>query len=262
MIPPLILPLVVALCLHGHVLGDSVAAGRGFALQPTSLDVQIGGSYEALNKGFADWRSFYAQVTKRFAPRKLLYGRFTETRRFSREDQTFLAGTYYPLSERWSMLLEAAASPSHRVVPKWSALVQFERSFPKGWGAQIGLRHSEYNDASPSLGILGVEKYWKVYRAAYVLNVFHLEEDEFSTIHRVQADYYYGDSNVGIVFAAGRELETLLATGITGSDVVYLYLVGRHWLNSAWAVNHSIGFNRHGDLYTASGITLDLLYRF
>ncbi|MBA2524880.1 MAG: YaiO family outer membrane beta-barrel protein [Pyrinomonadaceae bacterium] len=227
------------------------------------LEVEAGYSYEHLTNGFAPWRSAHLFVGKKFASRQSLYGIYRETWRVGQRDREGLIGFYQPLGHRWAVLLEANASSTHRILPKWSALAQVERQFGQGWVGSAGYRHTVYNTAQVSTGTFTVERYFSRYRAAYTLYVSGLEGAGTSASHRGQFNYYYGEqsSTLGVSFAAGRELENL-GTRILRTGVQSFAIQGRHWLNSRWGMNYDSTLHRQGDIYTRRGFSVGLRYRF
>lgn len=233
--------------------------------RPTTerLEVEAGYSYEYLTNGFAPWQSAHLFVGKRFASRQSLYGVYRETSRVRQRDREGLIGFYQPLGRRWAVLLEANASPTHRILAKWSALAQVERQFGKGWVGSAGYRRTVYKTAQVSTGAFTVERYFSRYRAAYTLYVSGLEGAGTSASHRGQFNYYYGEqsSTLGVSFAAGRELENL-GTRILRTGVQSFAVQGRHWVNSRWGMNYDATLHRQGEIYTRKGFSVGLRHRF
>ncbi len=228
-----------------------------------TLEVEIGYSYEHLTNGFAPWQSAHLFVGKRFASRQSLYGIYRETSRIGQRDREGMVNFYQPFGRRWAALLEAQASPTHRVLPKWSAFAQVERNFGRGWVGSAGYRRTVFNTAQVNTGVLNVERYFSRYRAAYTLYVSGLEGAGTSTSHRGQFNFYYGEesSTLGVSFAAGREIENL-GTRILRSPVQSFAVQGRHWLHPRWSVNYDFTFHRQADIYTRRGFGVGLRYRF
>ena len=234
-------------------------------VRPTSerLEVEVGYSYDYLTNGFAPWRSAHLFVGKRFASRQSLYGAYRETLRVRQRDREAMIGFYQPLSRRWAMLVEANASPTHRILAKWSALAQLERNFGKGWVGSAGYRRTVFNTAQVNTGTFGAERYFSRYRAAYTLYVSGLQGAGTSTSHRGQVNYYYGEqsSTLGVSFAAGKELENL-GTRILRTEVRSFAVQGRHWANSRWGVSYDAAFTVQGDIYKRRGVSIGLRHRF
>ncbi len=234
-------------------------------VRPTSerLEVEVGYSYDHLTNGFAPWRSALLFVGKRFASRQSLYGVYRETLRVRQRDREAMIGFYQPLDRRWAVLVEANASPTHRILAKWSGLAQVERKFGKGWVGSAGYRRTVFNTAQVNTGTFGAERYFSRYRAAYTLYVSGLQGAGTSASHRGQVNYYYGEqsSTLGVSFAAGKELENL-GTRILRTGVRSFAVQGRHWVNSRWGVNYDATLHLQGDIYTRKGVSVGLRYRF
>jgi YaiO family outer membrane protein len=172
------------------------------------------------------------------------------------------AGYYEPIGKRWTFFVEGSASPTHRILPKFSTLLQIERSLKKGWGAQAGWRHTKFNTARTNTGIITVERYFSNYRAAYTLYATKLAGAGTSAAHRVHfARYYNEKSSVNLSFATGREVENLGAR-ILQTDVRSFSVGGRHWINQHWALNYNYGLTRQGSIYTRQGFNFGIRYRF
>jgi YaiO family outer membrane protein len=233
------------------------------AAERAGVEVEVGAAYDSLSHGFAPWRSVYLNVTQKLAARRVVYGSFRETNRFSLPDQELLGGVYFPLSRRWTALVEAQASPSHRVLAKWSLLGQVGRDLGHGWVGQVGFRHTEYNQAGANLGIFAIERYWKSYRAAYTLYLSQLQEAGHAASHSLQINYYYRDRQaIGLGFAIGQELENLGPRGILRTETRAFTLTGRHWFTTRWALTYDLSLNRQGGLYTRKGARVGLRRQF
>lgn len=228
-----------------------------------SLEVEVGYSFDHLTNGFAPWQRAHLFVGKRFASKQSLYGVYSETLRVSQRDREAMIGFYQPIDRRWAVLVEANASPTHRILAKWSALAQVERKFGKGWVGSAGYRHTVFNTAKVHTGTFSAERYFSSYRAAYTLYVAALPGAGTSASHRGQVNYYYGEQNstLGLSFSAGNELENL-GTRILRTGVRSFALHGRHWINSRWGVNYDATVHVQGDIYTRKGFSVGLRHRF
>ncbi|MDQ6785271.1 MAG: YaiO family outer membrane beta-barrel protein [Acidobacteriota bacterium] len=227
-----------------------------------NVEVETGFSTEHLSNNFAPWREFYLSASKKFKSRQAIYGVYRRTNRVRQNDDELTAGFYQPVGRRTTFFAEASASPTHRVLPKFSTLVQIEHSLKKGWGAQVGWRHTEFNTARTNTGIFTVERYFSKYRAAYTLYATNLAGVGNSAAHRVQLTRYYNEkSSLNFSFAAGREVENLGARVIR-TDVQSVGIGGRHWINKHWALNYSYNFTRQGSIYTRQGFNVGIRYRF
>jgi len=230
---------------------------------PKGVEVELSGSHEDLTNGFDSWISVQLDVRKKFAPKRSLHGSLRQTRRFGLRDQELTAGGYLPLAKRWTLLAEASASPSHRVLPRWSALGQVSAEAGSGWVGHLGLRHSEFETATTDMTLLTAERYWKSWRGAYALAVNRLRGAGTATSHSLQASYYYTDTGaIGLAVAAGRELENLGPAGILETRTRAVTLVGRQSVGSRWAVTYDLGLTDQGDLYTRRSVRVGLRHQF
>jgi len=142
------------LLLAAATAADDQRSPKAINPAPQSTEIELGSSYEDLDNDLDHWGSVYVEGAHRFAPREVIYGSVRETERFARRDQEMLGGFYYPLTDTWTALVEANASPSHHILAKWSLFAQMEKNFPGGWGLHVGLRHTEYEPSNTNLAVV------------------------------------------------------------------------------------------------------------
>jgi|GEM_PF-706634 len=229
------------------------------------LTLELGADYESLNNDKSDWQTYFLRFNQKFSSGQLLYGEASVVHRFQATDPNFMIGFYQPLGaeRRWSTTLEVAGSPTHDVMPAVSFYGQIERNFGRGWLGHAGLRHSHYSDDNVNIGVFGVEKYIKAYRAAYTLYVAHLNGSGTSVSHAFQGNYYYGERNsVGVGFAFGEEIESVGNGQFIRTDVREINFTGRHWLNRKWGLSYVALWHRQGTFYDRAGAQVGVLLRF
>lgn len=251
--------------LRVTALAALLALSGSLAAQPTGLKVEVEArsAIERLSGGRDDWRSTQLDVQTRNAARQSYYGSLRSTERFGQADSEAMLGTYQPFGGAWAMQLEAAASPSHRVLARQSLFAQFERRFDAGWGIQAGFRRSEFEHTGTDLVIGTVERYFSSFRAAYSLYLGRPDGASFGASHRLQWSYHYTDrSFVGISAAAGKEAENVFPRGVLTSQVRGLSLTGRHEFAPGWAATYEWLAHRQGDLYSRRGFGLGLRHAF
>ena len=242
----------------GLLSGDLAAQQPGFQMEAGAIS-----SVERLTGGLADWRSTQLDLLARNAARQSYYGHLLETGRFGQTDNELMVGSYQPLGASWAAQVEAAVSPTHKVLAKDSLLVQLERRFDDGWGIQGGYRRSEYELASADLVIASIDRYFSHFRAAYTLYLGRPEGGSFGSSHRLDWSYYYGDhSFVGISAAAGREVDNIFPSGILSTRVRSLSLAGQHEFSPGWFASYAWLTQHQGDLYTRRGLSLGLRHIF
>lgn len=238
------------------------------AAPPAVRSLQLEASYgrEHVSGGRADWQSAAAAASWTREDRARLELGLSGVERFGRRDASALAGAGAPFGTGWSLAAEAAASPSHEVVPALALGLQLGRELGGGAVAAAGFRWSRFLVAAGTvdvgLGSLGVERYWGAWRAGatgYAATV----RGAWSASARLALDWFYGEEGrVGVAAAAGRELEVAETRELLSSRVVAAGLAGLHGLGAGWALVWEAGFQRQGDLYTRSGGRLGIRRRF
>lgn len=224
---------------------------------------ELGFAQENLDNGFDDWGSEYFFASRNFAPRQTLYGELRHTRRFKLDDSDFTAGYYHPLSERLTGVVEAAVSPTHEVLPKFSLFGQLETQLGSGFGLHFGFRHTEYNQLGTNVSLATIERYWSSYRAAYTYYLGKPENAGSAGSHRFQLAYYYGERNsIGAGYTFGREVERVSPQQVLSTDVDSYVISGVHWMRPEWGLSYDLTWHEQGDLYTRSGFRLGLRHLF
>lgn len=254
--------------MKAAVVVCGLCIGTAFAgeTRTPSLQLEGGGSYENLDSGYDDWTSSYLEGAWSWAPRKTFYSGVRRTERFGLEDSELWAGAYYPLSKRVTGVLDASVSPTHDVLPKWSALGQVEIALDGGFGLQLGGRHTEYTDTNVDQGIATVEYYFGNNRIAYTFYRTYLEGDNPVNAHRLAVAHYYGRfgerSSFGLAGSTGQEVESQGAGRVFVTDVRSAVLVGRHWLSQHWALSYEAGQHRAVDRYLRNAVRIGVRYEF
>jgi YaiO family outer membrane protein len=251
--------LGAALCAQAQ---QKPQADAGLKLRMS--EIELGATHERLSGGRPGWRSLYLEGQHRLGERHAVYGGIRETERFNLGDTEVWAGYTRPFGPDWTALVEASASGSHRVLPKYSLFGQVSRRLAAGWSLNLGLRHSEYNLSGVNLLVMGGERYFGNWRAAYTLYNGRPEGASSGSAHRFALSYYYGErSSVGLAFTTGREVENVgPPLGITSTDVRNLTLAGRHWFTPAWALTWELLTQEQGTLYRRDGFRLGLRHQF
>ncbi|MDD2914790.1 MAG: YaiO family outer membrane beta-barrel protein [Gallionella sp.] len=228
------------------------------------IQLEAGSSLETLDKGYADWKSYYIEGAKKLGDRHTVYGSLRETERFKTKDTELLAGVYYPLSSRWTLLAEGNASPTHNILARWSGLAQIQYALDDGWGVHLGLRHTDYNNALSNNLLVTGERYWSNYRAAWTHSSSTLVGTGSASSDRIQLSRYYDEHSwIGLGISQGAEIESLGPTlGILSSRVQSTGLTGRHWFSSDWAISYEIAATQQGSLYTRNVFRLGLRSQF
>ena len=253
------LPIAAAMLVVTMAVSRACAAEEpGF-----KVEAEARTALEHLSGGRADWRNTQLDLQARNAARQSYYGSLRTTERFDQGDGEVQMGTYQPFGGAWAVQIEAAASPTHRILARHSQLAQLERRFDGGWGVQAGYRRSAYERIGTDLGIISVDRYFSNFRAAYSLYLGRPDGAGFGPSHRLQWSYYYADrSSIGISAANGREAENVFPSGVMTSQVRSAAIAGRHEFARSWAITYEWLAHRQGDLYTRRGLGLGLRHAF
>lgn len=231
---------------------------------PGKTEVAVSYSRESLTNDRGVWHEASLNVVHKFSQRKVVYGSYRETERFLLRDRQAMVGFYQPLDDKWTLLLEASASPTHRVLAKWSGMAQVERSLGRGWIAHAGFRRTELSEAKVNITKLGFEKYWDLNRAAYSLSLNNLQGLGTSPSQRVQYNRYYGReaSAVGVSFAFGEEVEKIGPGNVLKSNIRNLSFSGKHYFDKNWGVDYGYTFHKQGNFYNRRGLRIGVRYKF
>lgn len=226
-------------------------------------EIAVGHLREALSNHPSEWTDTTAELLHKFGERKLLIGRITASERFGLRDTTASLAGYYPLGERTTFYAEAAASGTHRVLPRDSLHLQLAHSIGGGWGVIGGVKRLHYNTTTVDIADLAVEYYFSDFRVALTALPSRSSSAGEATSYRLQFGYYYGEeNNVQLAFASGDEVDKPTGIGaVVKTTVRSTALYGRHWFARDWALTYTLGHTRQGESRRdAAG--LGLRYRF
>ncbi len=266
----MLLPVVLAAQTEtGQIRPTATPEEKQTAPAPTNaadpiLIIETGASYEHLSNGYGNWQTYFLSFNRKFSTGQTLYGTASSVTRFGLTDPNFMVGYVQPLdkSKHWTTTFEASGSPSHNTLPTLALFGQLTRVLGKGWVGSAGIRYSHYTTDKVNMGVFGIEKYVKAYRAAYTMYVAHLNGRGTSVSHLFQGNYYYGERNsVGVAVAFGQEIENINGRLIR-TDVRDVSLVGRHWMTKRWGVSYVGVWHRQGTFYTRSGAQIGVLLSF
>lgn len=232
--------------------------------QSAHSNFETGGSYENLDRNFASWNSAYIGGFRSFGPRSNIYGRASQVQRFDMQDVAIMGGLTRPLTERWTLGVEADYNPAHHFLPQWALQGSAHFRMDHGFGALFNFRHAGYSLLDTDTGSIGLERYWGNFRIAYTLYISQLQsapEPTFS--HLGQIAYFYSDRNqVGIAIGGGQQVMLLGPGRLLNADVESYALLGQHWVTQKWALVYDISLNVQGTAYTRYGATFGIRYAF
>jgi YaiO family outer membrane protein len=238
------------------------------AAQPAPFwQAEFGLGRERVSNGLADWQQADLALRRFWAPRSSFELSARRTERYSLTDNEIGTGLALPVGEAWGMSLAASASPTHRVLPRWSLGAGAQRALADGWVVGAGLRETRYTAARTSALSFTVERYFGSaalgeWRAAATATATRLAGATTSGAGRVQLDRYFGErARLGVLLAAGREADNGSGSVLL-TDVRTAALLGRWPIAERWALTGELNHTRQGDLHRRTGgrlgVQLDL----
>lgn len=251
--------------IRGLMLAAAALSTPLAALPCRAAEIEASYGYDHLDRGYRDWQSTTLEVAAAAAERIEVRGGARGTERFGLRDLELSAGLALKTAPRWTISLDAAWSPTHRVLPLAAAGALTSRELGGGWVAAAGLRWVEYRTTAGrsdgALASAGLERYVRAWRIAGTGYVAALG-GEWSGAGRIALDRFYGEEGrAGLALSAGEELEN---TGqrILRTEVRAASLAGRHPLGGGWSVGWELAAQRQGHAYTRLGGRLAARRRF
>lgn len=240
-----------------------LAATAGHAQQGPRVGLEGSHAREDLSGPNAPWTDTWLALDLKLATLQAFSARLRETERFGLRDREQALGAYLPLGEGWSVELDLAASPTHRVLPRYAFLAQVGTTLGGGWGAYAGFRHSSFTQSAADLRLFTLERYFGAERVAYTFYSGKPDGGGSAPSHRLQWSHYFNDRDyVGLSVAAGREVENVAPAGLLTSKVRNLTLTGRWWFAPGWALTGEASVHEQGNLYRRHGVRLGLRHEF
>lgn len=225
-----------------------------------------GATYDFLNHGYSNWRTYYVGFNKTDGPHKSLYGSVLQTHRFDQDDTLLALGDLFPIDENWFGRVEATGSPTHHVLERYSVLGELGRSIGNGITISGGARHLDYTSQGTNVQFVSLSKLFGRIFAGYTLGFNEANGTSAVLNHSVQLYDYYGGANViGIGATVGKTTVNVGSPNgapqtlrVVTADVLDVDLNGTHWLLPEWGVDYGIGWHKLGDFFTRKSVTLGL----
>jgi YaiO family outer membrane protein len=240
---------------------------------PPRGEVEAGWRYEVLSGDGRTWREEYVEGLFRYSwprepgpltDRALFDLRLRRTDRFGLADESARAAFSAPVDARWTAILAAESSPTHRVLPRWIGEAEADFNAGRGWVARAGARRTAYEDADVGAVFAGLDRYVGSWRLSATATRTRLLGGGVALGWSARVDRYYGidgRSRIGLVGGIGEEIESLGA-GVRSNRFVSGALLGRHWISERWAFTWEAGVTVERTLYTRSGVLVGLRYSF
>lgn len=216
--------------------------------------LEAGGGYQDLDNGLPDWKTLYVSGNYRFAERKSVYGQLRQTDRFDETDHELQAGLVWPVLTAATLTMEGTVAPGADVLPRWSLFTEGRLPLPQGYGIGLGWRHKNYEDRHLNTLTLTGEKYFGNYYAAWTSYLSKLEGTDTNFANQLRVDrYYMGENRIGLLFAVGKETESVGQGQFVESDTLSIVLTGLHRFTPQWAVTWDLIYHDQDEAYKRGG---------
>lgn len=215
-----------------------------------------------LGAGQAGWREQAVGLRRQWRPRHGAEVSLAQVRRFGLEDTRAAADYSLPLTPALTLGVEAAASPTHRVLARAMGGGRLAWEFAPRWLLQAGARSSHYTEATVRQGSLGLEHYLGAFSASLAWQPARaLGADTQAWVAR--GAWYYGErSSASLTLARGQEATRVQADRLVLARVQTVALSGRHALAPAWGLAWSLERTQQGEFHTRQTLGLGLQHDF
>jgi YaiO family outer membrane protein len=241
------------------LLAPLAPAADDAALLPDQLSLLH--EHSRLSDGLPDWQETTLRYARQLGPRRVAEATFGHVSRFDLHDTQLQAAYATPLGPKLSGTLEASASATHRVLPRYSAGAVLGYEFQPAWIAHGGFKTTRYANALVQQSRLMLERYFGDFSASGAWMPTRALGEK-PQLFELRAHYYYADgSAVGLIGHLGEEA-TEVPGGVVLTDVNALALTGRHRLSPRWTLNYALFRAQQGDLYYRAGAALGVQHAF
>jgi YaiO family outer membrane protein len=223
--------------------------------------IRVSSAAEHLDNGTPTWTENSVGMQLRLRQHEALDLSAAQTRRFGLNDSSAAASYTLPLTASLTGTVEAAASPTHRVLAERVIGAGLQLEFAHAWLLHLGARNSSFDTASVNQGRVAIEHYFGNWSASAAWSPTRAYGRNASGAE-LRAGYYYGERNAVTLIAAGGQEAASVPGGVALTDVRSVALTGRHWFAPRWAATWAVSHTRQGNLYSRSGLTLGAQYAF
>jgi YaiO family outer membrane protein len=256
---------LIALALPLFVWSPASGSDSPDPVPLPNTQIIITGTDEAVTDNRGSWSDVSGEIIQSIAPRESFYALGGIASRFNQTDPHYTVGGYAPLGTRAFLNLEASFSPTHLILPQTDLLGSVEDRLGGGWGYAGGYERRLYTNVGATIYSLMLDRYVGNYRFAYRVSAANLSNVAgLALTHDLRATRYYGargDSSVGLALTAGRDVENI-GTSVLVSPVRGVSLSGVHWFERDWALDWNLETQSLNRLYSRSGASLGLHFRF
>lgn len=213
---------------------------------------------EHLDNGAPDWEQVNAFFSRSLTERISLALTANSLSRFGTTDTQFGSGGSFGVGANWTVTGELAVSSSPSFLPDTAIDLGVSRRFEHGWVGGVRWRRRDYENASvDSLGLV-TEQYLGKYRVAYSLDSARLSSEQ-ALVHALTVNFYADSgSQLGVILAAGEEVEIVGLGQLLKTDVNSIALTGRHPVNEYLGFGWRLATHRQGQFYRRNAIGVSI----
>ncbi len=219
---------------------------------------EFGASREQLDNDAPDWEQANVRLGRNLTEKTLVTLSASTFSRFGMTDTQFGSGVSLDVGANWTVIGGFAVSSSPNFLPEIAIDLWLSRRFEHGWVGGTRWRRRDYEDASvDSFGLI-TERYFGKYRIAYSLDSARLSSEQ-AIVHVLTANFYANSgSQLGVILAAGEEVEIIGPGQLLKTDVDSIALTGRHPINEHLGFGWQLATHRQGQFYRRNAIGISL----
>jgi YaiO family outer membrane protein len=215
-------------------------------------------SHEYLDNGAPDWEQLNALFGRNLKEKALVTLSASTMTRFGTTDTQFGFGGFLDMGADWTVTAGFAVSSSPSFLPDTAIDLALSRRFEHGWVGGARWRRRDYESASvDSMGLV-TERYIGKYRIAYALDSAHLSSEQ-ALIHALTVNFYADSgSQLGVILAAGEEVEIVGPNQLLKTEVNSIALTGRHPITGYLGFRWRLATHRQGQYYRRNAIGISI----
>lgn len=229
---------------------------------PASWTLSTGGSYDQLDKGFADWNRQFVGLARETLQGHRHAVELSRNARGSTADTGLAVTADYRLGQDWlaGVYLGTAVDPVF--LPRVDVGAHGGRVLPGDWVVDLALRHRDFSTTAASSATATVEKYVAAIRIAYRFSVSRVTDSPSFTSQGLTINWYYADAaSIGLQYGTGREIESLGGGRLLETEVDSVAVTGRHSLSPRLTLDWFAGIHDQGALYRRQFLGLAVSFR-
>lgn len=219
---------------------------------------EFSASRELLDNGAPDWEQLDVLFGRNLTEKVLATLSASTMNRFGTRDTQFGFGGSLEVGENWTATVGFTISSSPNFLPDTGLDLELRRRFEHGWAGGVRWRRRNYEISSVNSFGLITERYIRKYRIAYSLDNARLSYEQ-AVVHALTVNFYANSgSRLGVILAAGEEVEIGGPGQLLKTDVNSIALTGRHPINKHLGFGWRLATHRQGPFYRRNSIGISI----